>query len=640
MKLSDYIAQFLHEQGIKHVFVVSGGAIIHSIDSVAKHPDMEYICVQHEQAAGAAADAYSRTGGKLGTVMVTSGPGATNLTTSICNAYFDSIPCLFICGQVTTPRLRPSEKLRQKGFQETDVVSLFSSITKYVYRVMDPYEIKYQLQKAAYMAQEGRPGPVALDIPDDLQRTEIDISQLREFVPPVNPKPKDISKEIQTLATWIKEAKRPLVIYGVGIRIAGAIDPAMTFIRHFDLPTVLTWGGKDLMTFDDPHNMGGIGVVGPRAGNFAAQNADLVISVGTRLSQMITGGKTTLFAPKARKVMIDIDPQELTKFTKNDFTLDLAIESTLPSFFSQMMTAGGGKLEHTAWRNQIKAWDKQYPICPPEKYKRQQDVDGHVFVKAISKAAKEGDIFITDTGANISWTLQAIEMKKNQRMFSAWNHTPMGYALSASVGAALADHQRILCLTGDGGLMMNIEELATIQRYNLNVKVFIFNNGGHAIQKQTMDTWLNSHYAAVNTDTGLNFPDFVKTAEAFHLPAFRIENHSQLDKVIAQVLETKGPVVCDVIIDPNQKIEPMLKFGSGLEDLNPKLFLIRPRCRSSRVKEYPVTALVSWVRSHLRPAKPSSASWMSFSSPPTHVATPRIVSTACGCSWKNRRILF
>jgi acetolactate synthase-1/2/3 large subunit len=198
-------------------------------------------------------------------------------------------------------------------------------------------------------------------------------------------------------------------------------------------------------------------------------------------------------------------------------------------------------------------------------------VDGHVFVKTISKFSRPGDVFIADTGANISWTLQAIEMKAQQRIFSAWNHTPMGYALSAAVGAASAIKHRILCLTGDGGLMMNIEELATIRRYNLDVKLFIFNNAGHSIQKQTIDTWLNSNYVAVDERSGLSFPDFVKTAQAFHLPALRASNHDELDSVIDKVLTTPGPVVCDIIIDPNQKIEPMLKFGSGLEDLNPRL---------------------------------------------------------------------
>lgn len=572
MKLSDFIANFLYEQQIRHVFVLSGGAIIHSIDSVARHPGMQYICVQHEQAAGAAADAYSRTGGKTGTVMVTSGPGATNLTTSICNAYFDSVPCLFLCGQVTTPRLRPHANLRQKGFQETDVVSLFSSVTKYAHRIMDPYEIKYELQKALYLANHGRPGPVVLDIPDDLQRTDIDVNQLRSFIPPAPLTPKDNFSQTREVLALLQSAERPVVILGAGVRIAGAIGPVLNFVRHFHLPVLLTWGGKDLMAFDDELNMGGLGVVGPRSGNFAVQNADLIIAAGTRLSQMITGGKTVLFAPNAKKVMVDIDHYELTKFTENDFHLDLGIESDLAPFFRNLVSMGGLPVDRfEGWRRQVRKWEAQFPVCPPEKYDRSEYVDGHVFVKELSKVCVPGDVFIADTGANISWVLQAIEMKANQRIFSAWNHTPMGYALSAAVGAAFAGAGRVICLTGDGGLMLNIQELATIQRYNLNVKVFIFNNDGHAIQKQTMDTWLNSHYAAADSKTGLSFPDFVKAAEAFHLPSVRIESHGQLAGGIRKTLEMQGPVVCDIMIDPNQKIEPMLKFGSGLEDLNPKL---------------------------------------------------------------------
>jgi len=263
----------------------------------------------------------------------------------------------------------------------------------------------------------------------------------------------------------------------------------------------------------------------------------------------------------------------LVKFTSNDFHLDLGIESDFPAFFRSLAAFEGTDATDRfgSWRAQIKAWEQEYPVCPLEKYKRKDHVDGHVFVKTISKVSRPGDIFVTDTGANISWTLQAIELKADQRIFSAWNHTPMGYALSASVGAALASKHRILCLTGDGGLMMNIEELATIRRYNLDVKLFIFNNGGHSIQKQTIDTWLNSNYAAVDEKSGLSFPDFVKTAQAFHLPALRASNHDELEYVVNKVLITPGPVVCDIMIDPNQKIEPMLKFGSGLEDLNPKL---------------------------------------------------------------------
>lgn len=362
------------------------------------------------------------------------------------------------------------------------------------------------------------------------------------------------------------------MILGAGIRIAHAIEPVLNFARKQGIPILLTWGGKDIMAHEDPLNMGGLGVVGPRWGNFAAQNADLIIAAGTRLSQMITGGKTTLFAPKAKKVLIDIDPNELNKFTQNDFKLDLGIQAPLPLFFKLLTSLSDDKKDRFVnWRAKIREWEAQYPICPPSKYAKKTFVDGHVFVKEISKASDTSDVYITDTGANISWTLQAIEMKQGQRIFSAWNHTPMGYALSASIGAIAAGVPRVLCLTGDGGLMMNIEELATIRRYNMNVKVFIFSNDGHAIQKQTIDTWLNSNYAAVDQKTGLSFPDFIKTAEAFGLPAVRIADHAQLPAGLKQVLTTPGPVVCELMIDPDQKIEPMLKFGSGLEDLNPKL---------------------------------------------------------------------
>jgi acetolactate synthase-1/2/3 large subunit len=573
MKLSDYIVQFLVDQGITHSFVISGGAIIHTIDSAAQHPGMEVVCVQHEQSAGAAADGYSRVTRNIGAAMVTSGPGATNLTTSICNAYFDSIPTLFICGQVTTARLRPSPKLRQKGFQETDIVSLFQSITKYVTRVMDPYEIRYELEKAVYYAKEGRPGPVVIDIPDDLQRTDIDVAQLRAFTPPPLAEQPDNNAQVSVLLEWIKTADRPLLVLGAGVRIADAVEETLTFARRYGIPVVLTWGGRDLLTWDDPLNMGGIGVVGPRAGNFAAQTADLVIGVGTRLSQLITGGKQSLFAPNARKVMIDIDPHELSKFTANDFALDLGIQSGLKDFYRDVASLDTDDSEDRfhEWRARIRLWHAQYPVCPPDMYDRADYVDGRAFVEQLSHQVKPGTIIIGDTGANLAWTAQAFRIKEGQRLFSAWNHTPMGFALPAAVGAASAVKGDIICLTGDGGLMMCIQELATVARYNLPVKIFVFNNQGHGIQRQTIDTWLNSRYTAVDYSSGLNFPEYDKVSEAFGLPSVTIHDHTELQEGIRRVLETPGPIVADIRIIPDQKIVPMLKFGSGLEDLDPKL---------------------------------------------------------------------
>lgn len=573
MKLSDYVIEFLVKQGIKHVFLISGGAIIHCVDSASKHPDLKYICTQHEQGAGAAADGYSRISEKLGAALVTSGPGATNLLTSVCNAYFDSIPVIFITGQVATFRLRPNEKLRQKGFQETDVVSIFKSVTKYATLVKSSEDIRHELEKAVYLAQEGRPGPVLIDIPDDLQREDIQPEKLKPFKPPKLPKRPLIIGKVKKLLTLIDSSKRPVLILGAGVRVTRTVEQVYEFAKYFHLPVLLTWGGMDLIAHDDELNMGGLGICGPRGGNFAAQNSDLIIGIGTRLSQMITGGKQNLFAPKAKKVMVDIDREELHKFTKNDFILDLSIQSDLKEFFRcvQLQYRKSPPDRFKTWREQIKAWNRKYPACPPEYYHRKDTIDAHVFIKELSRLASEGGIIVTDCGGNLSWTMQAFEVKSHQRILSAWNHSPMGFSLPASIGAALAGQRDVLCIIGDGGLMMCLQELATIKRHNLPVKIFVFNNHGHGIQKQTLDTWLKSHYVAVDEQSGLSFPDFPKMADAFGLPSYTIENHSQLKTGLEKVLSMPGPVLCNVEITPEQKIVPMLKFGAGLEDLDPKL---------------------------------------------------------------------
>jgi acetolactate synthase I/II/III large subunit len=570
MKLSDYVAEFLASQGVGHVFLISGGAIVHCADSVASHPKLEYICTQHEQGAGAAADAYARINGNLGVAMTTSGPGATNLATSVCNAYFDSIPILLITGQVATFRLRPDKDLRQKGFQETDVVSIFQSITKYAVLVRDAADIRYELEKAVHLARAGRPGPVLVDIPDDLQRVDIDPEKLRSFSPKRAAKKTVAAAKIKKLLALIKSAERPVLILGAGVRVSGVPEQVLKFARDLHLPVLLTWGGMDLMPREDELNMGGVGVCGPRSGNFAVQNSDLVVAIGTRLSQMITGGKQNLFAPKAKKAMIDIDAKELKKFTKNDFTLDLAIECSIPGFIK---TCAGAKQKDRfqGWRRRIKAWDEQFPVCLPEYYEQKEKLVSYVFIKELARAAKPNDIVITDAGGNLSWTMQAFDVKEGQRLFSAWNHSPMGYSLPAAIGAALAGKRDVICIIGDGGLMMCLEELATIQRYQLPVKIFIMNNHGHGIQKQTLDTWLNSRYVAVDEKSGLYFPDFIATGKAFGMPSHKINGLEDLRSGLPGILRTKGPVLCDVEIVENQRIVPMLKFGAGLEDLEPKL---------------------------------------------------------------------
>lgn len=572
MKLSDYVAESLSRRGIRQVFFVSGGAAVHLVDSCVAQAGMSYVCPAHEQQGGAMADGYARVSGGVGLMITTSGPGATNLLTSISNCYFDSVPCLFLTGQVATFRLRPKQSLRQKGFQETDVVAMTQSVTKYAVQIRDPADIRYELEKALYLAREGRPGPVVVDIPDDLQRAEVNPEQLRPFVPPKTPH-HDATEAVKTLLSCISHAKRPVFIVGAGIRLAGVAPEIITFIHHLHVPAVLTWGGADLLPADDPLNMGGVGVCGPRGGNFAVQTADLVIAMGTRLSQMITGGKAQLFAPRAKKVMLDIDPAELEKYRSDEFQLDVALPVGLRDFCDALPSLSPRPIpdRFVLWRNMIRGWREAYPVPSPEQVAAPGTIHPGVFIRELSSQIPKKRVIVGDTGANLAWMMQHWQVKQGQRIFSAWNHTPMGYALPAAIGAAKATSTDVYCLTGDGGLMMCLAELVTVVKYKLPIKIFLFNNHGHGIQRQTVDTWLHSRYIGVDADTGLGFPDFIAVAAACGLPTITINSQRGVKQKIARILKKKGPVFCNVEIDPGMRIVPMLKFGAGLEDLDPKL---------------------------------------------------------------------
>ena len=575
MKLADYVAEYLVSQGIKHVFVVSGGAAIHMIDSVARNPKIDYICAQHEQHAGAEADGYSRISNNLGAVIVTSGPGGTNLATSIANAYYDSIPIFFLCGQVATFRLKKNPGLRQKGFQETDITGMFKPITKYASRLSVASDIRFELEKATYLAREGRPGPVVLDIPDDLFRSEIDPKKIRHFYPPKTKQNKksNLITQIKALDRLIQTSSRPVLIVGAGVGIADSRREAIRFAEFYHLPTAHTFGGADVMPSAHQLNIGTSGVCGPRSGNFALQTSDLVIAIGTRLSPMVTGGKQNLFAPHAKKVMIDIDREEFIKFTRQEFTLDLTICTDAKNFFDvweKQLNQTKSRL-FDKWLGKIKQWEDKYPICPSSYYQNKKQIQPLVFIKELAKLAKPGTVIVGDTGANLCWLLQAWETKRNQRIISAWSHTPMGYALPAAIGAAFTTHKNILCLIGDGGLMMCIQELATVTRYNIPIKIFIFNNHGHSIQKQTLETWLKGRFEAVDVPSGLAFPDFQKVGKAFGIPTLTLSRHKDLSEKLLRILSMKGPVLVNVEIDPDARIIPMLKFGAGLENMDPPL---------------------------------------------------------------------
>jgi acetolactate synthase I/II/III large subunit len=577
MKLSDYVADFLASQGVRHVFVVSGGAAVHLVDSIARHPNIEYVCSQHEEGEAMAADAYARVTGNIGVGVATSGPGGTNLLTGVCCSYFDSVPTLFITGQVATFRLKPSVTMRQMGFQETDVESVFKSVTKYAVLIRDPISIRYHLEKAVYLARSGRPGPALIDLPDDLQRAEIDPQTLPSFTPPqaiLSAKEADLKGAVEQIQSLLERSQRPVLVIGAGVHIAAVEEKIHELIERLQVPFLLTWGAMDIFSADHPLNVGGFGVCGPRPGNFTIQNADLIIGIGTRFSQMLTGGKLEHFGRAAKKVMIDIDAEELTKFNGRGLTFDLPIQADLRLLVPIWLGAALAYTPpaHSEWMGRIHNYQKQFPMCLPADYAKKEQVDANVFIDALSAVASEGDIVVTDAGGNLTWTMQGFKTKALQRLFSAWNHSPMGYSLAAAYGASFgAPGKNVICIIGDGGLQMCIEELATVARHGLPIKIFIFNNQGHGIQKQTIETWLESRYEALDHATGLYFPDFIKVAEAYGLPAGSITDHRGLQDQIRYILSLEGPFLCNVAITPNQRIRPMLTFGRPLEDQAPLL---------------------------------------------------------------------
>ena len=593
MKLSDYVADFLARQGIRHVFAITGGASLHLIDSVSKHSKISYICPQHEQAGAMAADAYARVTGNLGAAMATSGPGATNMITGVCCAYFDSVPVIYITGQVATFRLKRGTGVRQYGFQETDTVEMYRSITKYAVLVDDPQRIRYELEKAVHIARSDRPGPVLVDIPDNLQREQIDPQALEPFLQPQETK--DLSRldhDVDQCLAMLRQAKRPVIILGWGIRLAKAVPEAVQFVNRLEFPVVPTWAVIDLLPSDHPLLVGAFGLHGTRYGNFTVQNADAVLAIGTRLDTHEAGSPLSSFAREAKRLVVDVDPCELRKFKRFGLDVDLPIEADAKDFLNNILP----KLKRvamqdiSAWRKRIAQWKEKYPICPPTYYK-EKEVNPYVFQKALSKQSPDDEIFIVDTGCAVAWMMQAFEFKAKQAVFSAFNNTPMGYALPGSIGACIAlEKKQVTCIVGDGALQMNIQELATVIRHELPIKIFLINNHGYSMVQQTQETWLNGRYEATTVESGLAFPDFVKVADAYGYKTVTIHYNSELSEKIGEVYRSPGPVFCNVEINPKHRVIPQCSYGRPIEDAEPLLerkeflenMIVRPVDASSK----------------------------------------------------------
>ena len=571
MNLSDYVLDFLIKKKVKKVFLITGGAISFMVDAFSRNKKIKYISVAHEQGAAMMADSYSRLGPNFSCTMVTSGPGATNLLTGIACSYFDSIPSLHICGQVNTYEQQSSNKstlnVRQVGFQETDIVNISKPITKFSYKLSNPNEIKYILEKSYSIATSGRPGPVLIDIPMDLQRVKINPRNLKSFKPEKEKKTKKIDSKINFIISQLKKSKKPVIILGGGVKYAKAEKKLQTFLRNLEIPIVTTWSGVDLIDHSDKKYIGNIGVYGSRAANFTIQNSDLFLSLGTRLDTRVTGGVPKNFARKAKKIMVDIDRNELNK--KRGLIIDYKVQNNVKDFIDRFINKNSHKISKRKWLDKCFDWKNKYPLVQKSFLKEKKFVNPYILIDYLSKILSKKDIIIADDGGHLTWTLQAFKVKYGQKLFSAFGNSPMGYSLPASIGACIAKNKsRVICIDGDGSIQINLQELHTIDKLKLPVKIFILNNNGYGIIKQFQELYLGKRFEA--SGKGVSNPNFRKISEAFNINYNILRNHRDLNK-LNRIISSKKPEFIEVILKPNQKIIPKLQFGNPIEDMSPLL---------------------------------------------------------------------
>jgi acetolactate synthase-1/2/3 large subunit len=557
IKLSDYVISFLEKKRIENVFLVSGGNLMHLLESLRTNKNINYLCNHHEQASAMAAEAYSKMKNDVGFAMVTSGPGATNAITGVAGAWIDSNPLFLISGQSYSMQTIGNSGLRQLGVQEIDIVNMVKPITKYAVMIKNPNRIKYHLEKAWYLATSNRPGPVWIDIPIDIQMSMIEEKDLDSFIPPEiqNLRNKELEEKVEETIRAIKESKRPIILLGNGVRLGKAEKEFRELINKLKIPIVTSRNANDLMWDEHELYAGRVGSFGQRSANFAVQNSDLLLSIGSRISLAVTGWAQQDFARGAKKIVVDIDKAELEK---SKIKLDIPINYSAKDFISEMLSQVNGdiSLDFSNWKQRIKFWKEKYPTALPE-YKEVKDyVNPYYFADIISNILNGEDVVVTDMGMSFQCIMQALKLKKGQRLFTSSGLAPMGFGLPGAIGACIANNKkRIICISGDGGLQMNIQELQTLVHYKLPIKLFVFNNKGYSSIRETQDTYFEGHTAS-DFLSGVSIPDIMKVAEAYGLKTKKIDNQENLEEAIRDVLDYPGAVVCDVNISEKSQVMP------------------------------------------------------------------------------------
>ena len=583
MRVADYIFKTLADWGTKHVFLVTGGGAMFLNDAIGQEKRISYVCNLHEQACAMAAEGYARISGSPGVVCVTTGPGGTNALTGVAGAWLDSIPMIVISGQIkraTCKAFFPELNLRQIGDQELNIVDVVRPITKFAAVVRAPEEIGQVLEKAWRLCQSGRPGPVWIDVPLDIQNAEIDERNLPRlnseelFLPPRIP-----GELLTRIADLFRRSGRPAVIAGIGVRHSGAVEELRTFAERFRIPVLTSISGADLIPSDHPLFYGRPGILGERAANFIMQNCDLLLILGTRMGIRISGYAWDKVARAACKIMVDADENELKKPT---FRPDVGVHGDVGDFLRRLiplLSAGAGS--SAEWLSYCSRMKSSYPVITEEHRARKDYVSSYVFPELLGRMCLPGTIVVTGNGTAYTSTFQAIPLRNDMRLFANEGCASMGYGLPAAIGAAFAGGGRpVLCVTGDGSLQMNIQELQTLKNFALPLKLFVYNNEGYLSIKLTQRAFFQGRFVGSTPDSGIVLPDLEKIAAAYGLPFRRLRTNDEAAALLPGILRMEGPVVVEVLTDPMEQLGPKaatkrLSDGSlvsaPLEDLAPFL---------------------------------------------------------------------
>jgi acetolactate synthase-1/2/3 large subunit len=586
MKLSDYVIQFVEQLDVKHVFLVPGGGAMHLNEALSRSNVLEPVCNLHEQASAIAAENYSKATNRMGVAMVTTGPGGTNAITGVAGAWLDSTPCLILSGQVKrADRMYDAAGnhlgVRQMGVQEVDIISIVSSITKYAVTVVDPLSIRFHLEKALYLARSGRPGPVWIDIPLDVQAAPIDETALQGFELPVQAAADGaLQAEVRDVIAALNRAERPILLAGNGIRLARCEAEFRALLEVLDIPFEATWLAIDLIEEEHPLYVGRPGTVASRGSNFAVQNSDFLLSVGARLDRVVTGFAPERFARAAHKAMVDIDPAELAKMGDS---IHHKICSDAGAFIREMLRQKDSiqRPDRGLWKRRCTYWKERYPLVL-EEHRAPGLVSIYNLADVMSEELNPGDYLVSgSSGSGIELFLLAYRVKKQQRVFHTTALGAMGFGIAASIGACLAGgRRRTVCVDGDGGFQFNIQELETVARLQLPITFFILNNDGYSSIRTSQTNFFGAPRLGCDSRTGQTLPDIRRVAEAYRIRTELIADQSDLRSSVRRVLSQPGPVICDVHLLPDEVRQPRLSafqrpdgslVSKPLEDLWPYL---------------------------------------------------------------------